>query len=706
MATHSISRKFLFRLLLVLFLGQIVIGAWSYMDRRTTGEENLQRKATVQARMLAAIASRSMSDFDFTYLGVVVDETMKDPDIRKVTLADKDGTALLENGTKAKGEDLRTIEVPVMVGGDAAAKLVVRYSGAGLHKRLLHQLLLNVALQVGVFFVLSLTILFFFRRHLGKKIAAINEAIEHIREGDLTRQIPSLGDDEFGDIAKGLNFMADQLHSTVSRLASIGNGLASAMESLNANFATVGSSARTQQQSTEKVLNDISDASAAQQRILDNTNSLAALSQANSTALDEISSTFTETEANIDSLNVNVNVIYSTIAQLNQSAKGVASVVDNASSAAADTAGSVRAINDLVQTIDGAVTATSSLSDQVIGVVSEKGIVQVENAIASMEQIKSFVSSLTMTMSQLDTRSKDVAKILAVIREVTDQAHLLSLNAQIIAGQAGEHGRSFAVVANEMKLHSAKTAASTKEIESIIQAIRGQITAAVDETHNTFLTVTDGSRIVSSAGAALHEVLDASRRSAEMVKGIELSTKEQSRLASHILGVVSKLETVNREVKRATDEEVQSIVYLEEGLRAIRDSMEVTRSATQEQGASLEVITGNIQSANAKTGEIAAASLQQKNVNGLISESMRTIMAHGGNTLAAVQDAAGRISTIYRDVELLRREMGMFRVSDQQSDQLADEPGDQLSEQLAVDTRNEKGYTTTGLDTNVSSRDV
>jgi methyl-accepting chemotaxis protein len=170
--------------------------------------------------------------------------------------------------------------------------------------------------------------------------------------------------------------------------------------------------------------------------------------------------------------------------------------------------------------------------------------------------------------------------------------------------------------------------------------------------------------------------------------------------------VVSKLETVNREVKRATDEEVQSIVYLEEGLRAIRDSMEVTRSATQEQGASLEVITGNIQSANAKTAEIAGASLQQKNVNGLISESMRTIMTHGGNTLSAVQDAAGRISAIYRDVELLRHEMGMFRVSGQQPDQLADEPGDQLSEQLAVDTGNEKGYTTTGLDTNVSSSDV
>ena len=619
MASHSISHKFLFRLLLVLFLGQIVVGVWSYLDRSRTGEENLHRKASVQAKMLAAIATRSMTDFDFTYMGLVVDETMKDADIRKVSLVDKDGTALLENASAARGNFLTTLSVPVSVGGEVAAKLNVTYSGASLHERLLHQLLINVGLQLVVFFVLSLVILYFFRRDLGKKIAIITEAIEQIRGGDLTRQIPPLGEDEFGQIAKGLNFMTDQLHSTVSRLSSIGKGLASAMASLNANFETVNSSARTQQKSTEKVLNDISDASTAQQRILDNTTSLASLSQTNSTALEEISSTFTETEASIDSLNANVNSIYSTIAQLNQTAKGVAGVVENASSAAADTAGSVRAINDLVQTIDGAATATSELSDQVIGVVSDKGIVQVENAIESMEQIKSFVSTLTTTMSQLDARSKDVAKILAVIREVTDQAHLLSLNAQIIAGQAGEHGRSFAVVANEMKLHSAKTAASTKEIESIVQAIRGQITAAVEETHNTFLTVTEGSRIVTSAGSALNEVLDASRRSAEMVKGIEQSTKEQSRLASHILGLVSKLETVNREVKRATDEEVQSIIYLEEGLRVIRDSMETTRSATQEQGASLEIITGNIQAANVKTGEIASASLQQKSVNALIA---------------------------------------------------------------------------------------
>ena len=78
MANHSISHKFLCRLLLVLFLGQIVVGVWSYLDRRSTGEETLHRKAQVQSKMLAVIAARSMSDFDFTYMGLVIDETMKD----------------------------------------------------------------------------------------------------------------------------------------------------------------------------------------------------------------------------------------------------------------------------------------------------------------------------------------------------------------------------------------------------------------------------------------------------------------------------------------------------------------------------------------------------------------------------------------------------------------------------------------------------
>lgn len=704
MASHSISRKFLFRLLLVLFFGQIVVGIWSYNERRTTGEQNLSRKATVQARMLSAVAARSLTDFDFTYMGLVVDETMKDPDIRKVSIVDKDGTVLQERSAPVMGESLRTIEVPVTAGG-SSGKLVVLYSEVTLKQRLVRQFIVNLALQGGVFLALSVAILFFFRRDLGTKITAINDAIEQIREGDLARQIPIRDDDEFGDIAKGLNFMAEHLHSTISRLAAIGDGLATAMGSLNATFATVSHSAHTQQELTEKVLNDVADASVAQQRIIDNTTSLVSLSEDNSAALGEISATFTETEASIDSLNMNVSIIYSTIAQLNRSAKDVADVANQASTAVIDTTASVREINDLVQTIDGVVSSTSSLSDQVMGIVSDKGIVQVEKAISSMVQIESFVASLTRTMAQLDARSKDVAKILAVIREVTDQAHLLSLNAQIIAGQAGEHGKSFGVVANEMKLHSAKTAASTKEIESIIQAIQGQIKAAVDETHNTSMTVREGGRIVAAAGVALHEILDASQRSSEMIKGIELSTKEQNRLVSHILDVVNRLETLNREVKRATDEEVRSIVYLEESVRSIRDSMETTRSAAEEQGTSLEVITGNIQSANAKTGEIASASLQQQKVNGLIADSMRTIMSHGGKTMSALKDATERISTIYRDVELLRSEMGLFKVAGSDPSRLADRPGDQFSEQLAVDTRAEKGYTTTGFDTSVSSRD-
>lgn len=705
MASHSISRTFLIRLLLVLFVGQIVVGVWSYHERRTTGEQNLSRKAGVQARMLSAVAARSLTDFDFTYMGLVVDETMKDPDIRKVSIVDKDGTVLHERAAPAMGEGLHVIEVPITAGGNTTGKLLLHYSDVTLKQRLLHQFLVNISLQGGVFLALTIAILFFFRRDLGKKISAITDVIEKIREGDLTRQIPSHDDDEFGDIAKGLNFMAEQLHSTVSRLAAIGDGLATAMNSLNVTFATVSSSATTQQGLTEKVLNDVADASVAQQRIIDNTTSLVFLSQDNSTALGEISATFTETEASIDSLNMNVSIIYSTIAELNRSARDVAGVADQASTAVEDTAVSVKEINDLVQAIDGVVSTTSSLSDQVMRIVSDKGIVQVENAISSMVQIESFVASLTRTMAQLDARSKDVAKILAVIREVTDQAHLLSLNAQIIAGQAGEHGKSFGVVANEMKLHSAKTAASTKEIESIIQSIQGQIRAAVDETHNTSMTVREGGRIVTAAGVALHEIHDASLRSSEMIKGIELSTKEQNRLVSHILEVVNRLETLNREVKRATDEEVRSIAYLEEGVRSIRDSMETTRSAAEEQGSSLEVITGNIQSANVKMSEIASASLQQQKVNGLIADSMRTIMSHGGNTLSALADATERISTIYHDVEMLRREMGLFRVAGDQPARRADEPEEQFSEQLAVDTDGEKGYTTTGFDTSVSSKD-
>lgn len=656
----NLSLKFILRVLLVLIVGQTIVFFWLYFNTHRLLTDDLKHKVTVASRLMSVTAAHSLTDFDFTYLGLIMDETLQDGDINDLELFDKKGNSVMKKSETSPGENQR-LAFPVKSGTEEVGKLVIQFSHNRINDETAHQLTTTFALLSLVNGILLVLVYIFFRKEVGNRIATIFTGMKRVTAGDLTQSIGDGGSDEIGTITHGFNFLVESFSLTIGKFKTISGSVATTASRLNATFNGVINAINQQQCSTEEISLAVKDASSSQQQIIVNSNKLLALSNDNTLSLSEIGAASNEIAVKVDELNTNINSYYATVAELNQSSMNVAALANQASEAVKEASFSVEHVNDSVSEVEYIVKESAELSIETTRVISEKGIASVTDAIASMNKIETFVDSLNASITRLGAKSKDIAQIISVINEITDQTKLLSLNASIIAAQAGGEGKSFAVVANEMKLLSEKTAGFTREIENIIVTIQHEVKNVVQETGKTSITVHDGGRIVARAGDALQEILAASQKSTEMVERIEQASSEQSRGLEKIVTAFKELQKLNFEVNRATTEQEKSTNYLVGGISSIKDTIETTRRATEEQATTMRSIIENLGLANERTAEIAAASSQQQAVNDAIITSMEEVMKVGTRTIDGVKAASSAISAIHAEVEMLRKEMGIFR---------------------------------------------
>ncbi|HET6419909.1 MAG TPA: methyl-accepting chemotaxis protein [Geobacteraceae bacterium] len=666
MKTSSLSRKFLARVLLLLLAGQIISLAWIYKERKKVEEGELNRRAKILAVMVSKSAERSILDnYDFTYLTILTNEILNDEDIISVTVRDGNGKEFVfaRNDRGAPASSAFAVS-PISTRLGETGKVSIIYTFDNIRKGLLGHVLLLFLMQGIIFLALVMLIRYFFRRDLGNRINLVGKVIGDVRDGNLLTRINYGDTDEIGEIADGFDFLVGNLADAIGKMRMISGNLTSATGIVDHTLQQMAGKAERQHKTTNAIFRSIDDTSNSQLRTLENTDRLLALSRENGIALEGIKTTFEGVTASVDRLDGSVGALYSSISELSNSAADVAALAESATRAVKDASVKMESINASVGEIDTIVKDSACLSRRVSEAISGKGIVAVTDTVDTMERIESFFNNLSGTIARLEASSGYIAKILIVIREVTEQAHLLSLNAQLIAAQAGVHGRSFGVVANEMKILSAKASDSAGEIEQIITTIQKEMRSAVNATAETALNVSRGKSVVADAGEVLGGILGASSQFAEMMKRVSDSTLEQNSLIKTVFKDISMLRDLNEKVKTATEEEKKEASLLFSGIKLICESMGETRKATQEQAQALKTIVGNMESANSMTEEIAAASLDQQKVNTEIILSMNDALQLGGEMVEAVREVSGGIRGFHQDVERLQKEMEFFRTEE------------------------------------------
>lgn len=152
----------------------------------------------------------------------------------------------------------------------------------------------------------------------------------------------------------------------------------------------------------------------------------------------------------------------------------------------------------------------------------------VDDTLVRMGALSEFVNGTSRKIQELGSRSDQIGKIIGVIDDIADQTNLLALNAAIEAARAGEQGRGFAVVADEVRKLAERTRGATKEIAGMIEAVQAETQAAVDKMQSGTAQVEMGVKATNRAGESLKQIISQAQHVGDMIAQIATAAAEQS----------------------------------------------------------------------------------------------------------------------------------------------------------------------------------
>jgi methyl-accepting chemotaxis protein len=173
--------------------------------------------------------------------------------------------------------------------------------------------------------------------------------------------------------------------------------------------------------------------------------------------------------------------------------------------------------------------------------LAEQGERRAASAVNEMQHIATTVGQAAAKIQQLVSRADEIGSIANVIKEIAAQTNLLALNAAIEAARAGEQGRGFAVVADEVRGLAERTATATVQIEQMIQGIQGDTRGAVQVMSSVASQVKDGVTQVESASASLREIRAGTDVALQRIREVADATKEQSAASTAIAQQVEQI---------------------------------------------------------------------------------------------------------------------------------------------------------------------
>ncbi len=235
--------------------------------------------------------------------------------------------------------------------------------------------------------------------------------------------------------------------------------------------------------------------------------------------------------------------------------------------------------------------------------VAHKGGDAVRRTIAGMNAIRETIQDTSKRIKRLGESSQEIGNIVELINDIAEQTNILALNASIQASMAGEAGRGFSVVADEVQRLAERSANATKQIEVLVRTIQADTNEAVVSMERSTTDVVGGALLAENAGAALEEIEQVSNQIASLVQSISDSAREQAKSAEAVTVSMDVLQQINAETATSTSETTDSIRKLAELAAQLRQSVAGFRLPAEQQDAA-----GRAGETHTDTGEDELAS--------------------------------------------------------------------------------------------------
>jgi methyl-accepting chemotaxis protein len=485
---------------------------------------------------------------------------------------------------------------------------------------------------------------------------------QRVGEGDFTARDTIESDDELGAVAHAFAKMIDALGGTVGRVVAT----ATRIEGAAAELAKIGNTVRevtaAQVEGIERANGSVVVVNRQASEITSSAQELIGGVEEASSSVLELGAASEQLNQTAIALNTQVEAVGTSIDQMVRSVAHAGEAAEALNAAVVDTNSSVAEMSRSMQSVDAHAWETARLSTRMIE-LADGGRDRVQETMRGMEVIRDATDAANRTISGLADRMQEIGAIVDVIDEIADETNLLALNAAIIAAQAGDQGRAFSVVADEIKELADRVLSNTKEIGGVIRSVQSESATAADAIRSGAERVQSGVDLSAQAGVALEEITAAARHSGERIQEIVQAMREQTRAAAHVEQLSHGVGERVEQIRVSMREQSRGNEVVMRGSHVMRDVAQQTQRTTEEQARGALRIRDSIESVREAVDRIHA-SLQQQNQSCQAAANSLSEVFERTRMNDEVTDAlAAAARTLQQQAEALRDDVRKFRLA-------------------------------------------